>query len=539
MNQNLLIVDDEIEILSWLEELFRFESGLSLDVYTANSAMEAMKLLSRVRFDAVLTDIRMPGMDGIALFRQIKDNWPRCKTIFLTGYGSFEDMYELIQHKDVQYILKSEPDEVIVQAVTKALDQSRRELEQERTAAEYKAWFGKTRHWLCRELLDQICGGTVPQDTARRLQELEIPVDPERESLLFLLRLDRDGVNIIESRYMEEIVIGALHQNVPTKLRFYLHLLGGRMALLIIQPADFTNPDWENVKAVALGALEFAQEQVKAACGVTFSAVISGKTYALVEFQQGLADLRKYMISYIGGAKEAILNMDVQESLQSTSDSAPAVQTVAMKNLLETHKKREYFDLLSGCLSWLVKREKLQDPKALEVYYTLSIFLLQFINENRMNDQIAQAVGIHQLTIAGIHASWAEAARYLLNVSEAIFRELEATEDTLSDRALKRVVTYIEEHLDDELSLTTLANVGGFNASYLSRLFRQVTGETLTAYILRRRMTLAKTLLTGTNLKIQDIALRIGYPSAHSFTRAFRTEIGISPTDYRDTAKKT
>ncbi|WP_262748753.1 response regulator transcription factor, partial [Enterobacter sichuanensis] len=94
MNQNLLIVDDEIEILVWLVEIFRYEFDLEIGLYTANSALEALELLTNVKFDVVLTDIRMPGMDGITLFQKIKKNWPRCKTIFLTGYGNFDDMYK-------------------------------------------------------------------------------------------------------------------------------------------------------------------------------------------------------------------------------------------------------------------------------------------------------------------------------------------------------------------------------------------------------------------------------------------------------------
>lgn len=96
MNQNLLIVDDEYEILLGLEEMFRYEFDLEVDVYTANSAYEALELLDRVRFDVVLTDIKMPGMDGITLFERIKENWPRCKTVFLTGYRNFDDMYRVI-----------------------------------------------------------------------------------------------------------------------------------------------------------------------------------------------------------------------------------------------------------------------------------------------------------------------------------------------------------------------------------------------------------------------------------------------------------
>ena len=92
---------------------------------------------------------------------------------------------------------------------------------------------------------------------------------------------------------------------------------------------------------------------------------------------------------------------------------------------------------------------------------------------------------------------------------------------------------YIDSHLGDDLSLTTLAQIGGFNASYLSRLFKQVTGQSPSEYILQKRMNLAKSLLAETNIKIQDIAAQTGYLSAHSFTRTFRNETGISPTDWR------
>ena len=108
MNQNLLIVDDEQEILLGLEELFKYEFEREIGVYTANSAFEALRLLNTIRFDVVLTDIKMPGMDGITLFEKIKENWPRCKTVFLTGFRNFDDMYRIINHKDIKYILKTE-----------------------------------------------------------------------------------------------------------------------------------------------------------------------------------------------------------------------------------------------------------------------------------------------------------------------------------------------------------------------------------------------------------------------------------------------
>ena len=61
-----MIVDDELEILEWLKELFCYDCDRKLDVYGANSGKKALQLLNEVSFDVVLTDIKMPGMDGVA-----------------------------------------------------------------------------------------------------------------------------------------------------------------------------------------------------------------------------------------------------------------------------------------------------------------------------------------------------------------------------------------------------------------------------------------------------------------------------------------
>ena len=109
----LLIVDDEIDNVYWLEEMFQYDLKEELEVHTAVSGKEALELLNRIRFDVVLTDIKMPGMTGMELYDRIRENWPACKVIFLTAYPQFEDIYRVSQDKDVKYILKSEEEKVI------------------------------------------------------------------------------------------------------------------------------------------------------------------------------------------------------------------------------------------------------------------------------------------------------------------------------------------------------------------------------------------------------------------------------------------
>lgn len=443
MNQNLLIVDDESEILSWLAELFRYEFDREIGVYTAGSAMEAIRLLAKVRFDVVLTDIRMPGMDGITLFHHIKENWPRCKTVFLTGYRSFEDVYQVINNRDVKYVLKSEDDDRIMAAVRDFLVMSEEELEQERHKKEQENWLEEAKYWLKRELMDQLCAGNLPDNFDGRLRALEIPLDVGRGMLLFLLRVEKDWKEdqMQERFFQEEALIGILKENVPVKLTFYVHMLGNSQELLMVQPVENKETDWQTVAAISQGAVEYAQEQFHNLYQGTVSAVMASEPVELSGVPQCLNQLKGAMLRDIGGAREVILKMGAAKTPpEEQSFTDYRVWVSSLRSLIELRKKKEYFALLGKYLGAMAQKSSRHDTRALEIYYSVSVFLLQFINENHLSEQMAFRIGMYKLTMADAHESWMDAAAYLTEVSEEIFSLLEANESNVANHALGRVV---------------------------------------------------------------------------------------------------
>lgn len=229
MNQNLLIVDDEYDILMWLEDMFKHEFDMNIDVYTAISASEALKLLDQVKFDVVLTDIRMPGMDGISLFEKIKSNWPRCKTVFLTGYRNFDDMYKIINHKDVRFILKSEEDEVIQQTVREALDEFRQELERETLNQIQKEDIEKAKYWMCREFIDSLLSGETcsRQKIQDSIDKFDISVDFCEQFLMFLIRIENKGSEA-EPSTEAEVIDRIIKTNIPQDIRTFVYTLEKR-----------------------------------------------------------------------------------------------------------------------------------------------------------------------------------------------------------------------------------------------------------------------------------------------------------------------
>lgn len=536
MNQNLLIVDDEIEILSWLEELFRYEYPGELGVYTAKSALEALELLDRVKIDAVLTDIRMPGMDGIAMFRRIKENWPRCKTVFLTGYRNFDDMYEIFRHRDVRYLLKSEDDEVILDTVREALDELRGELEQEQRQKEQSRilkWAEEQRKRECISCL--LSRKTDGRSASEQFEQADTGLDAHKKLLLFLIRIDAAKE---EQDLTAERLSGILRENFPPRASVYIHIQDREYIYLFIQDNGREEEDYEGLMIVVAGALGYAQEIFKNTCGRTFSAVIRSTPLTCGQLPQKAARLRRILVGYLGAETEVILQEEMTDEAEAP-ETVPGLMAKIpqMKSYLELRKRKEYFQILSGAAE-VSEQKSRHDTYALELYYSISVLILQFINENRLNEQMAFKTALFKLTKADEHESWEEAFRYLYEVSDALFCLMGENENTLADRALTRVLDYIDAHLSEDIPLTALAKAGGFNESYLSRLFKQICRTTVTEYILGKRMRLAQQLLSESPDKIQTVAAKSGYPSPHSFARAFRNYAGVSPAEYRELHRK-
>lgn len=540
MNRNLLIVDDEIEILEWLQELFTYDYDQEIGVYTAKSAKEALDLLNQVRLDVVLTDIKMPGMDGITMFEKIKENWPKCKTVFLTGYRNFDDLYRVMNHKDVKYILKTEGDDVIMAAVRASFEELEKEQEAANKVMDEAHLMEKARYWMRRDLMNQVFSGNLQDNIQEQMQRMDVELNVGQKVQPYLLRIDsvsdRSGR---EPAFLLETLIQSIRHSQPSTLKLYLHPLDSQHAALLIQPVSSEKTDWNTLNVLAEGMLEYAQEGFRVSVDTSFSAIFYPEQVQLSELVKVVPVMRMYMNHYVGSARELLYRVPLSDDSGKCAAQAFSLSQVGnLLRFMELRKENEYFELLKAFLTEMARFESMHDPKALEIYYAIAVRLLQFINENQMSEALAYKTALYKLTNAEEHQSWMQAAQYLSDVSRAIFELLEGNEAAVSNRLLTSVIQYIDSHLGDDLSLTKLSQVGGFNASYLSRLFKQTTGQGPSEYILRKRIDLAKTLLSDTNEKIQDIAAKTGYLSAHSFTRTFRAETGISPTEWRNSKQK-
>lgn len=306
----------------------------------------------------------------------------------------------------------------------------------------------------------------------------------------------------------------------------------------MVQPKSAADQDMARLFMVVCGAIEYSQTFFERLGGRSFSVVIESTAIDYQDISVMFFRMKQIMVGGLGKEKNVVAHVEkVNAQREQTSPGKAMVKIPMLKTYLELHQREEFFQLLDEVGTELLKSRSSHDSHGMELYYSVSVLLLQFINENQLNEQIAFHIGLYKLIRVDEHSSWNEALQFLYDVSVAIFKLLGSHEKDLSDRALKRICDYIEEHLEQELSLTKLADIGGFNASYLSRLFKQVYDVTITEFINQKRMKHAALLLKSTNYKIQEIAEKSGYLSPHSFARAFRGFYGTSPAEYREINK--
>lgn len=530
----LLIVDDEVESLEWLEEIFEQVQSEEICIYTACSGKKAIDILNRVKCDVVLTDIKMPGMDGMELYRHVKENWPMARVVFLTGYSTHEILYQIAQDKEVRYLVKTESPEKIRDTVLDAYRELKKKQDDMVVAKRQEALLDRAKYWLQKEAMERLILGAAEEIMDReQLDELEFPVNPQYPVLLFL------GKANVENRLLtygqQEDILFLMRENLPGIMRSAVYILESSYVMGIVQP-KFTggDTDWKRHFHTCVGALENVQEicgrqmEIKMPFSVCEHAVLlpeAGQVYYL---------LKEKLVTVTAQKESGIFLAEKEKRHDNEIDNKYGLVRIPMlENYLEQRNYEKCMAVFGEITMPLLSAQSMHDIMALELYYNVSMIYLKYINAYRLGEKIPFYIGIYPLTRVDEFGNWKDAVEYLMKLTDALFRLMDENEDDSNSQAMERVEQYIHRHLHEDLSLQVLADVGGFNASYLSRIFKQKYNCNLSDYITKERISLARRLLTETDKKIYMIGKDTGYQTVSSFNRVFKKSEGISPAEYR------
>lgn len=553
----LLIVDNERWIVDSLLDLFGRPGKLDLETFGAYSAAEALETLGRMKIDIVLSDIRMPGMDGLALQREIVREWPWCKIIFLSGYDDFDYIQQVLRNGGVDYLLKTEGHEAVVAAVERAAAQLYEAVESRQLIQSAERQMQLARPLLVNEYLLSVAGGDPEALRKRdvRLRELGLPLAGDAETLLVLGRVDdwRDGFSGGDKHLMLYAIANIAEEYFAKSLYCVTVSFEQNKLLWFIQrkpepESDDSAGELPQQKGDARRRLvRFVQgtiETIQGACrqmlelSVSFAAADEPRAWERLPGQ--FHALKRLFGRGLGLGQELILldrpseDFGPEADVRTHETRSRLDKVGALAAYLENGESGQFFAEYAKLMALGAAESAGGEPLRLEIYYSLVPIFLSEMNRLGMQGELSETIDLGRLTRYDAHPSWHAAEEYFAALAERLFERKRAERSDREDDLILHVRRYVEHNLAGDLSLTRIGEVVGYNPYYLTRLYKQLTGDGLTDYIAATRLARAQKLLAGNQMIVQDISRAVGFMTEQSFYRFFKKETGLTPQEYKE-----
>ncbi|PRX64042.1 two-component system response regulator YesN [Cohnella sp. SGD-V74] len=541
----LIIVDDEYSTRNGLKICIHwFDYGIEV-AGEAENGSKGLELADRVRPDIVLTDVKMPGMDGIEMVKRLKERHPDTKIVFISGYDDIEYLKSAMKMDAVDYILKPVNLQELTAVIDKIMAMSKREENR-------------------KDMLQRL---------SAKLNE-SIPLLREK----FFIQLIKDG-NM--DRASTEKRIDFLDLRLPYQAPYCVIIIG------IDNPRTvFEKMPEQNTQLISFAIQNICREVVEARASGSAFEHQRGEYVLIVELPENegeeiifplvselMASLNGFLNRMIGGISLTIGIGGTVEHLGRLADSYQMASGAIERKLFLGRNQVVTFDAMAARkdVDYRAVNERmtslssaLKSGDAVQVSLRLDALFEELRESSGIGYIDCQRIGLQVLLVAsqflsesGIRAgdlgereseAWAQLMKletlddmshhlkvYLTQVCERI----EHREDRRIPEVITEIMRIIQERYSENLTIADIASQVYLAKTYICLLFKQETGETINEYITRVRMEQAKKLLNGTDRKLAEICTAIGYAEPSYFTKQFRKYTGMNPSDYRDIHRRT
>jgi len=570
----LLIVDDEPIIVNSIYHLLQGAAHLELDMYRAYNAYEALECLHKTRIDLIVSDIRMPGMNGIELQKLVMRQWDSCKIIFLTGYNDFEYAQEAIRiGGTVDYLLKNQNDELLVKAVEKAIAEIDKREDIKSRVLEAKAKLRMAMPALQKHVLADLIDGDPASagSLTDKFAQSDIPLSAEKPVYLIVGTIDgwKDDLSEADRALMTYACRNIVDEYLsPSTVQVSVALDSHHM-LWTVQPKAATaagignagipvhidhpglpglpyplgqseeveRRTWAYLNSRLISIVEAAQESCRKWLNLSVSFAVGDGACAWAEIGSRFYYLKMLLGQRTDKEQQLLIRDSGMFGLleQANKSDKGSKRLRSMLNMLEQHlesgDKEAFFSLY---YEMMTAESPYSQTDLLERFYPVSLCLVAYSIRIGLFHELTLTKQLSRMIRFDCHDSWADAVAYFAGLAEHLLDRTSNEAEDSSSRIVNSIHQYVKHNLDKDLSLTKLAVMVHHSPTYLSRLYKRLTGTMLFDFITEQRMNKAKELLSGSGMKIHEIATAVGYESAPHFTRSFKKIFGLTPQEYKD-----
>ena len=497
---NILIADDEKIEREGIRYLLSLEKG-ERRIFEAANGKQAMQILRTENIDMILTDIKMPVMDGLELARRAKELFPEIRIVIFSGYNDFTFAQEAIRYGVTDYILKPvDPDnfhEIIEKAEKNIRDRQAEENREIRRQNFLQQYFLQNYLYSGKKEILEKAGEFVDLDKWNGWH------------CAILIETDTAFFDTAEENFPGEL------QKELRRVFFYLNL-NERQSLLLFQDV------YCDYLLVAKHLYTFLKRNYMVRIYLSVSRKFDGcecLPEILGQLEQQMEEKFYHPEKHIFSCEEEELKM-VAGEVQDSQLMQMISEDISRK---DTEQLWKHFECLKE------KYSSNTQFSAMYIKFVFSNVIQELFQENQFADEHRLEQEIDRLYSCGNIMD-------ILKVTEDNIREYEKfLERSMSEsrNEVAAVKNYIYQHYGEDLNLEMLAEKVYLSSGYLSFIFKKETGMNLNRFIKVFRMEKAGEFLHDTNMKVAQISEKVGFANVSYFCRSFREYYGCSPESYR------
>lgn len=530
MNQySVLLVDDEEEVLQVIMKKLDWESmGFHIAGYARNG-VEALEMAEELQIDVVLTDIKMPYMDGLTLCKKLKELYQKIKVIIFSGFDEFEYAKEAIKIEAEEYILKPVNSNELREVFERIKTNLDKELDEKRNIEKLRNYYMESLPVLQENFYTSLIDGRISEeliDQYAQNYQIELKGPYYVVTVLHISRENTANKDDIESFLLtvsvKKLAEEQLEEKWNSKVMTYL-----RDIVIITQL-----PKEESITHFT-DTMDRICKMAKRVCNAYVTAGVGhicNQPIQLPMSYQGAKSAISYRVLYGNTRAINIAEMDPQENADIPWEES------YIKNILKKIKLGETQDLHTAIEEFVSQmtsnKMSLQKYRILVMELITEIFRFSANNQMNLedifgdnNDVYLQAMQLESPQALG---QWLDDK--CCKIQKHVLHERQDTTKAFVEKA----IDYVKEHYGDQnLSIETICSHLNVSAAYFSTIFKKETGKTFINYLTDYRMEEAVELLLIQNEKTYIIAEKVGYSDPNYFSYAFKKQFGMSPSKYK------
>jgi len=532
----VLLVDDEPVILEELAMFLKQVQSIE-QVYTATSGYEAIELMNEVTIDVIVSDIRMPGMNGLELCEYVRDHVPFIQCILLSGYAEFEYAQKALKNEVADYLLKPVRKEELLHTIQLVMEKAKKKWEEKMSSRKAHQTLRSNLSMLRSNLLLNLLRDKYvsAERLTEQLGKLDISFVEGEKAALLMLRAENRLLEYDDhsTSLFEFAVVNIAEEVLNEHFDVWMCKDDYHYLVFLLSPKSETAAS----QSTAGKLLERLTCQIQ----VHVSAYLNGSISALVSlneiFPANIPELYQKSLQLFrqlpGSEHEQLIRLWDQLPQMPMQSLKRLYQPPTMLQLLEEQRWADAYQQLDDIFDELCEEGLDTSEHLAEVFFALSNAYSYMVHVHGL--QLANVQGEY-FAMAG-NMAMLRSTHLLKNWSKDVLKRLEQNIQEemkgASSLFVQKVHQYIERNLES-VSLQTLGSHMDLHPAYISSMYKQETGGNLSDYIFRFKMTRAAYLLRTSQSKIYEIASELGYQYTPYFSKLFKNQYGMTPQEYRE-----